>query len=74
MGDGKNISSEYAWKQKFIAFNRLLSPKKAIANSKTFWYWRLPLKEFRHSFEHMLPNLCINHTSKTNIFITAVKT
>ena len=25
---GKNISSEYGWKQKFITFNSLLSPKK----------------------------------------------
>ena len=27
-GGRKNISSEYAWKQKLIAFNRVLSPKK----------------------------------------------
>ena len=27
-GGRKNISSEHAWKQKLIAFNRLLSPKK----------------------------------------------
>ena len=26
-GGRKNISSEHAWKEKFIAFNRLLSPK-----------------------------------------------
>ena len=30
-GGRKNISSEHAWKQKLIAFNRLLSPKKRLS-------------------------------------------
>ena len=43
--------------------------KKAIAN------WWSPFKEFWHSFEHMLRNLRINHTSKTKVFFsTVVKT
>ena len=31
--------------------------KKEIANIKNFWYWRWPFREFRISFEHLLPNL-----------------
>ena len=35
-GERKNISSEHAWKQKFIAFNRLLSPKKGDRQYQKF--------------------------------------